>query len=216
MSTLVAELLQDPLLPDTLATLQQAMETERARRTRFYEEVDEDAKAEFINGEIIRHSPARNLHLQVKDRLQTLLGTFVQIRHLGAVRGEKAFCVFPRHDYEPDVVFFGPEKAALLEPNTRKFPIPDFACEILSDSTEHRDRGVKLRDFAAHGVREYWIVDADLEIVEQYLAREGVYALALKSGSGEVASTVVAGFRLPIRALFDEAENLRVLRAILA
>ena len=107
------------------------------------------------------------------------------------------------------------EKCALIEPATVKFPIPDFICEVLSDSTEQRDRGVKFRDFEQHGVGEYWLVDAEREILEQYLPRDGRYDLALKSGSGEVASQVIAGFRIPIRALFDDAENLRVLRAIL-
>ena len=162
------------------------------------------------------HSPAKARHLTVRDRLHELLRSYCRTRQLGTVLGEKALCVFPRNDYEPDVVFFAPEKAALIGPDTMKFPIPDFICEVLSDSTEHRDRGVKFQDFAIHGVAEYWIVDAEREVIEQYLPREGRYELALKSGSGEVASSVVPGFRIPIRALFDDAENLRVLRTLLA
>ncbi|MEA3209577.1 MAG: hypothetical protein QOE70_2634 [Chthoniobacter sp.] len=216
MSTSVAELLQDPTLPDKVATLQQALETERERRERFFEEVSEEVKAEFINGEVIMHSPNTLRHIQIRKRVDRLLSAFCETPHLGSVCGEKSLCVFPRNDYEPDVVFFSPEKTALLEPETRKFPIPDFICEVLSSSTEARDRGVKFRDFEAHGVGEYWLVDPERELLEQYLPRAGAYELALKSGSGEVASAVVPGFRIPIRALFDDAENLRVLRAILA
>ena len=97
------------------------------------------------------------------------------------MRGEKALCTFPRNDYEPDVVFFGPAKAALIEPATMKFPIPDFICEVLSPSTELYDRGVKFRDFEAHAVSEYWLIDPERETVEQYLPRDGSYELALKS-----------------------------------
>ena len=215
MSTDVAELLADPGLPEKVAALQLALETEREMRERFYDEIT-DEKAEFINGEVIMHSPAKDRHLAVRDNLHDLLRAFCRTRSLGKVRGEKALCVFPRNDYEPDVVFFGPEKSELIEPDTMKFPIPDFACEVLSDSTTHRDRGVKFRDYAAHGVGEYWIIDAENELLEQYFPREGRYELALKSGSGEVASAVLPSFRIPIRALFDEAENLRVLRTLLA
>ena len=211
----LAELLQDPALPDKLADLQHTLAAEQIRRERFYDEITGE-KSEFINGEVIMHSPARARHLEVRDRLHELLRSFCRTRRLGMVLGEKALCVFPRNDYEPDVVFFGPEKAALIGPDTMKFPIPDFASEVLSDSTEHRDRGVKFEDFAVHGVGEYWIVDAEREILEQYLPREGRYELALKSGSGEVESAVVTGFRIPIRALFDDAENLRILRTLLA
>lgn len=138
------------------------------------------------------------------------------MHRLGTVRGEKALCTFPRNDYEPDVVFFGPAKASLIEPTTMKFPIPDFICEVLSPSTELYDRGVKFRDFEAHGVGEYWLIDPERDTLEQYLLRDGSYELALKSGSGDVASTVVPGFRIPIPALFDDQENLRVLRSLLA
>ncbi len=216
MSTTVSELLQDPALPGKVATLQQALETERALRGRFYDDLTEEKKAEFINGEVIMDSPAKARHIRVRDRLHQLLGTYAKVHDLGFVGGEKALCVFPRNDYEPDIAFFGPEKTALIQPLTMKFPIPDFICEVLSEFTEARDRGVKLRDFEAHGVGEYWIIDAARETVEQFLPRHGSYELALKSGSGEVASAVVGGFAIPIRALFDDAENLRVLRAILA
>ncbi len=214
MSTDVAELLTDFLLPEKLAALQLALDTERNRRERFYDEIT-DEKSEFINGEVIMHSPAKARHLVVRQHVEKLLSTFCTIHKLGSVFGEKSLCVFPRNDYEPDVVFFGPEKAELIEPDTMKFSIPDFACEVLSPSTEHRDRGIKFRDYAAHGVGEYWIIDPERELLEQYLPQEDRYELALKSGSGEVASAVVPGFRIPIRALFDDAENLRVLRAML-
>jgi Uma2 family endonuclease len=129
--------------------------------------------------------------------------------------GEKALCVFPRNDYEPDVCFFGASKAASLTPRQLKFPAPDFVAEILSDSTQATDLGDKFQDFEAHGVAEYWLIDPDQEIVEQYLIRGEKYDLALKSGSGEIRSEVVAGFTLPVRALFDAGTNLAVLRELL-
>jgi Uma2 family endonuclease len=216
MSLAVNELIDDPELPEKVDALRRLLESERERRARFYDEVSEEEKAEFISGEVVMHSPARDKHTATRHRLERAMSIFCDSRALGSVRGEKSLCVFPRNDYEPDVVFFGPEKAALIQPDTLKFPVPDFICEVLSESTEHRDRGVKFRDFEAHGVGEYWLIDPERELLEQFLLRAGRYELALKSGTGEVASAVVPGFRIPIRALFDDAENLRVLRAVLA
>ena len=51
-------------------------------------------------------------------------------------------------------VFFGPDKLASLSPDTMKFPVPDLAVEVLSPSTEVRDRGVKFEDFASNGVAD--------------------------------------------------------------
>jgi Uma2 family endonuclease len=216
MSLAVNELIDDPELPEKVDALRRLLESERGRRERFYDEVSEEEKAEFISGEVVMHSPAKHRHTTIRHRLERVLSIYCDSQRLGRVSGEKSLCVFPRNDYEPDVVFFGPAKAALIQPETLKFPIPDFICEVLSDSTEHRDRGVKFRDFEAHGVGEYWLIDPERELLEQFLLRAGRYELALKSGTGEVASAVVPGFRIPIRALFDDAENLRVLRALLA
>lgn len=52
------------------------------------------------------------------------------IHKLGAVLSEKCLCVFPRNDYEPDIVFFGRGKKARLRPNMLKFLIPDLAVEV--------------------------------------------------------------------------------------
>ena len=131
------------------------------------------------------------------------------------MKTEKCLCVFPRNDYEPDIVFFGPDKAAAMSPDTMKFPVPDLAVEVLSNSTEARDRGVKFEDFAANSVGEYWIVDADASIIEQYVLRSGEYELALKSSSGRLRSEVIDGFQIDVESLFDEDRNLDAHRTLL-
>jgi len=88
--------------------------------------------------------------------------------------------------------------------------------EVLSESTEALDRGIKFEDYAAHGVGEYWIVDPDQETIEQYLLHEGAYRLAVKVKTGSIASAVVTGFEIPVRAVFDAATQLATLQAILA
>jgi Uma2 family endonuclease len=211
----VQQIVGSPRLPEIIDELQARLADERVRREKFYEEITEDMKAEFINGEVVMHSPAKVRHLNVRDNLQQLLRTFVHSRKLGWVTGEKALCVFPRNDYEPDVCFFGPGKAARLRPEQLRLPPPDFIAEVLSESTAARDRGEKFEDFQAHGVEEYWIVDPDQEIVEQYLLKDGAYVLAQKSGTGEVRSRVVAGFCVPVRALFDAEVHHAALRELL-
>lgn len=188
---------------------------ERERRQKFYDEMTPEQKIEFIDGEVILHSPAKNQHLDVTLRLATLLRTYVSTRRVGTVKSEKCLCVFPRNDYEPDVVFFGDEKAAGLDADTLKFPVPDLIVEVLSSSTEQRDRGVKFEDYAANNVGEYWIVDAEKSVLEQHILGEAGYELALKSGSGRLKSTVIDGFETEVEALFDEEKNLEAMRKLL-
>lgn len=215
MNAILEQILESPQLPEIVDMLQSRLEEERVRRRKFYDDLTEDQKAEFINGQVIVHSLAKARHLKAKDNLQRLLQVHVEVNELGFVAGEKTLCVFPRNDYEPDVCFFGPEKTGHITPNTLKFPIPDFIAEVLSESTELKDRGDKFQDYQSHGVGEYWIIDPDKEMLEQYILRGAVYDLAQKSGTGEVRSVAVPGFCIPVRALFDAALNLNVMRQLL-
>ena len=212
----IQQLLRSPRLPEAMRRLQAIARTEAKKRRYFYEVVTEQQKAEFINGEIVVHSPVKYQHNQTSFRLAALLGAYVQRRDLGSVGHEKLLVTLTRNDYEPDICFFGPEKAGGLTPDQSKFPAPDLIVEVLSESTEAIDRGIKFEDYAAHGVGEYWIVDPAAETIEQYLLDEGVYRLAVKVKTGTIASAVVAGFEIPVRAVFDGAEQLAALQAILA
>lgn len=204
-----------PTLPEVVDELRGRLAQEQAARQRFYDQIPDGAKWEFIQGQIIMHSPDRVRHLEVRQWVERLLSAYAQLHGCGTVLGEKALCVFPRNDFMPDVAFFGPAKAARLRPQQCKLPVPDLAVEVLSKSTAARDRGIKFEDYQAHGVGEYWILDADREVLEQYVLERGGFVLAMKSGSGELRSRVVKGFRIPVRALFDPAENLNALRTIL-
>ena len=212
---LIEPLRHSPQLPQAIAILQSQMESERRRREQFYQDMTPDQKMEFIDGEVVLHSLARNRHLDVTGRVYKLIHTYATLHGLGQVKSEKCLCVFPRNDYEPDVVFFGPVKSADFTPDTMKFPVPDLAVEVLSHSTEVRDRGVKFEDFASNCVAEYWIINADTQIVEQYLLEKGEYTLALKSGTGSLRSQAIAEFVIPIEAIFSDQENLQAMRNLL-
>lgn len=212
LNEVVEAIEKSPSLPAVIRRLSQRMQAEEAHRQEFYRDLTPDQKAEFINGKVELHSPARARHLKVTGWIHKLLDTFVELNNLGEVFNEKCLCVFPRNDYEPDVVFFDNEKAKTLAPETLKFPVPDLAVEILSESTEARDRGVKFEDFAANGVQEYWIVDAEKSVLEQYILQDGKFHLNTRSGTGQLTSAVIHGLTLPITAFFDASANLTALR----
>lgn len=216
LEALLAPLRHSPRLVEAVDVLQRQVEDEGRRRQRFYAEMTPEQKIEFIDGEVVLHSPARNRHLDATKRTLKLLDTYASLHRLGTVKAEKCLCVFPRNDYEPDIVFFGPAKTAELRPDTLKFPVPDLIVEVLSESTEERDRGVKFEDYAAHGVGEYWMLNPEPGEAEQYLLSGETYRLHLKSSTGLLRSQMLAGFAVEIPAFFDESANLAALRQMLA
>ena len=216
MSPSTAEFLAAPDLPIKIVVASQALLREGKLREQFRDEIEEYEKGEFINGEKIMHSPARHAHNHVSSLIVRLLSTYTSAHSNGVIVYEKALCGFSRNDYEPDIAWFGPEKTALLVPDTSIYPIPDFIIEIISLSSEKRDRGVKLQDYAAHGVPEYWIVDADKRTIEQYLLADdaGVYHLAEKLVHGDITPFSFPGLAIPLAALFEDTANLAFLRSI--
>jgi Uma2 family endonuclease len=141
---------------------------------------------------------------------------YVDAHDLGRVGHEKLMVSLTRNDYEPDVCFWQKHKALAFRPQQMRFPAPDFIAEVLSDSTEHIDRGVKFEDYAAHGVTEYWIISPETQTVEQYLLDGETYHLAIKAADGTLKSTAIAGFVIPVRAIFDLAESQRILPQLLS
>ena len=120
----------------------------------------------------------------------------------------------------PNLVFYSKDRADKFRDEQVLFPAPDFVVEILSRSTSARDRGIKLKDYAAHGIQEYWIIDPVKQHIEQYilfLPTDKVYSPAkIFRRHEDVESRVIKGFVIPVQAIFDEATNLEVLQELLA
>lgn len=195
--------------------IESALEAEKQERMEFYKIVDENKKMEFINGEIVFQSPAKLRHVSAVGLLHTLLRTFVIKHELGFVGSEKMLVSLTRNDYEPDICFFDKSKSQDFTPAQMQFSAPDLIVEVLSDPTAERDRTTKFQDYAAHGVAEYWIVDAENETIEQYYLQTEEYALLLKAKDGTIGSVVLPDFKIQIRAAFDERANLEELRNLI-
>jgi Uma2 family endonuclease len=196
--------------------MQSFLDEEQEKRESFYDWLTPDVKAEFINGEIVVQSPAKKRHTDTSMNLSALLRAYVEVNDLGYVGAETVLISLTRNDYLPDICFFGREKAAEFDPEQMKYPAPDFIIEVLSPSTAETDRGIKSEDYAAHGVAEYWLVDPELETVEQFVLHDEEYRLLLKVKSGFLSGEVVQGFEIPVEAIFDSKVKNRVLSQLLA
>ncbi len=213
---IIEKVLELPNAPSIVQQMTNALAEEQKRRVQFYNDINDDQKAEFINGEVIIHSPVKKEHNDAGSNLHTLLSTFVKKNKCGYVGFEKIMVECKRNSYEPDICFFKTEKSQHFKEGQSLFPPPDLVVEILSKGTAKKDRGIKFTDYAAHEVEEYWIIDSIKKIVEQYRLEDAdSYELILKSGEGQISCTPVKDFNIPIVAIFDPEENLKALTSIL-
>lgn len=114
--------------------------------------------------------------------------------------------VFSEFDVlQPDVVYFSPDRARLVDLNRVIRDAPDLCVEVLSPSTAATDRGKKMQVFARFGVREYWIVDPAAESIELYELGADGYGLRLAgSGSEAISPSTLPGLTFPAGSLFPD------------
>jgi len=99
-------------------------------------------------------------------RLYLSLGAFLDDRQdKGRVFLSPFDVVFSFHDVvEPDLVFVAPDQPGILTAQNIQ-GTPALVVEVVSPSTRTRDREVKRRLYERTGVREYWLVDPELNAI---------------------------------------------------
>ncbi|MDW8326859.1 MAG: Uma2 family endonuclease [Anaerolineales bacterium] len=139
--------------------------TEQTRLKMTYDEYlawagEENFLAEWVNGEVIVHMPATQLHQAVKIFLVQFLNSFVRLFGLGRVLDApfemKLSPSGPAR--EPDVLFVATANLDRLGERRLNGPA-DLAIEIVSDDSVIRDREDKFFEYEAVGLPEYWIID---------------------------------------------------------
>jgi Uma2 family endonuclease len=168
----------------------------------------EDEPGELVDGELTEEEEVGALHETIAAWLLRMIGTW--LGPAGRVLGSDAkFAVGERRGRKPDAaVYFTrvklPAHAVIRTP-------PDIAIEIVSPRPKdrRRDRFEKLHEYAAFGVRYYWLVDPEartLEVLER--GENGKYAIALSASEGPAAIPGCEGLTLDLDALWAEIADL--------
>jgi Uma2 family endonuclease len=158
---------------------------------------DEDAKAEWVDGEVILMSPENLGHVQLAQWLFRVLVDFVESRDLGQVISREFQVRLPRQRRRrgPDVLFVAKSRLGLLR-DTYFDGAPDLIFEVVSPDSVSRDWRVKYFEYERAGVKEYWVFDPLSERVEAYGLGKAKKYRPLTSAEGQVESAILSGFYL--------------------
>ena len=150
---------------------------------------DDGRRYELYDGEVIVVPSPLPRHQRVALHIAEILQEYEHAAG-GLLLGSPLDIVFSEHNVlQPDVTFFRAERrhvVDMMEPT--RFP-PDLAVEVLSRSTEARDRGRKMALYARFGVLEYWIVDPVSNELEIYRLAGNGYRLDAVCGAEDSASS---------------------------
>ncbi len=127
----------------------------------FLELIQEDQKADLIDGVIYVAPPESIDHNDMVFWLGTVLGLFIEERRLGHMTINKvAYRLSAKTAPEPDLAFVCTQRLGILKSGYVD-GAPDLAIEFVSPDSVERDYHDKRRLYEAAGVAEYWIIDAD-------------------------------------------------------
>jgi Uma2 family endonuclease len=171
----------------------------------------EDDLGELVDGRLVEEEVPDAAHEVIVVFLVRMLAGWI-IPRGGLVLGSDAkFAVKPTRGRKPDASVFFPGTRLPPRSGVIRTP-PDVMIEVVSPTLRdgRRDRVEKLREYAAFGVRWYWIVDPQLRIIEIFeLGADGRYTYALGATEG-VASEIPGcdGLSLDMDALWSEVDRL--------
>jgi Uma2 family endonuclease len=82
--------------------------------------------------------------------------------------------------------------------------VPDIVIEVVSESSRKRDYEDKPPEYLALGVREYWLVDLDQQVVIRKTRWRGIWKDTLVKPGQSVTTTLLPGFKLDVKKVFAD------------
>ena len=168
---------------------------------------DDGLRHELIDGEhYVTPSPSLK-HQRISLNLVLLIGPWLRIRQIGEVYFAPVDVVLSRSDVVvPDLLYMSNERKAQVATDANVQGPPELVVEVGSPSTRKRDETIKRTLYERAGVSEYWVVDAELDVMRVYRRLDGERfarpeQLSLEAGD-ILTTTLLPGLELPLSEIF--------------
>ena len=155
------------------------------------EALPSDLVGEIIDGALVTHPRPSPRHSAAAAALAgELAGPFQKGR-----QGPGGWIFFTEPELHLGEQVVVPDIAAWRRERMPSFPeanyletAPDWICEVLSASTERRDRGKKRQIYGDYGVAHLWLLDPRFQILEAFASVESHWRLLGTWDSDETVS----------------------------
>jgi Uma2 family endonuclease len=167
-------------------------------------------RQELIDGQLITYgddgmSPApKDIHEEITMVLVALLLQFVPARELRTAPTDVH--IDGINVVQPDLFWVNSKSGQCVRHEDGYLHgAPDLVVEILSPATAKQDKSTKYDLYEKHGVREYWIVDVDMQLVEVYTRQNEKFFRHGVFGTGDsFVSPVLDGKTIIPDAIFSD------------
>lgn len=158
---------------------------------------------EIFDGDCIMGPMPSPLHQLICANLTALIREHAAKRDMGKVYSSVDVYISEVVVLQPDICFLSHERSSIND--GKKFNgVPDLVVEILSPSTEERDRTFKFREYARGGAKEYWMVAPEKKEIEVYQNSSTGFQPVKTFAVGEWMNTpLFPDARLPLTEVFQ-------------
>jgi Uma2 family endonuclease len=153
---------------------------------------------ELHNGKIIYMASPLAPHQIVSGNLHAAIHFHIRQNKLGVVLTAPMDTILtPNDTVQPDLLFISNDRLHIIDRQVKG--APDFIVEILSGSNNPKEMSYKKYLYETTGVREYWIVNIEKQLVTQYENREGEFFIQhIAKREDVLTSLVIDGFQIDV------------------
>jgi Uma2 family endonuclease len=164
---------------------------------------DDGRRYELFEGDLIVSPAPTTMHQRIVFRLSLVIGNFVQMHQLGEVLSAPCDIQFSGETVvEPDLLFVARDRASIVKEDYVQ-GAPDLIVEVISPTSEERDRGYKFKIYAEQGVKEYWLADYRKRVLQIFgLTSSGFQLAGEFKNDDEVRSPLFPGLRFRVSELW--------------
>ena len=169
----------------------------------------ENERIELIDGEAVMMSPPSTVHQKISGELFRQLANFLEGKKCEVFSAPFGVRLFEKDGDSPENVdtMVEPDISVICDRDKLDRHgckgAPDLIVEILSPSTQRRDRLIKLELYQRAGVREYWLVSPEEQTVQVLLFTNGLLLPRELYKKGDVAKVnVLEGCFLELEKVF--------------
>ncbi len=167
---------------------------------------EDGRRHELIDGEHFMTPAPSTRHQKISANLLYFIKDHLRRTKEGEVFYAPTDVVLSEQDVvEPDLLFVSTARASIITDKNIQ-GAPDLVVEIISETSRKTDKTIKRKLYEGYGVREYWIVDPELETVDihRLTDRRYVLAAALTLEADHVLETpLLPGLKLKLSDIFS-------------
>jgi len=166
---------------------------------------DDGNRYEIIRGQLIVSPSPSYRHQRASLKLGSALDTFLTDTGVGqAVAAPMDVYLSPNDVVQPDLLVVLEGRAEIIQ-NRGIMGAPDVVIEIVSPSSIETDFLRKSKLYELYGVREYWIVNPESQMVSVQTLHDDRFEITGEYSHDDLlTSSVLEGFELAVSVLFPK------------